>query len=152
MYQEELQALSGVQRELDITTREKSNLQMELSTLESKYRVMETLRDSQQTELQSLKVGNRVPLGHVSRIEMHVSEYSHPSATPPGDAVGPGVDPEPRAGEPAGRPGGDPLPPGACGPAERRAACRGDGTQAATQHCSGAQGSLENRLALTIHR
>lgn len=66
VYQEELQALSGVQRELDITTREKSNLQMELSTLEGKYRVMETLRDSQQTELQSLKVRNRVKLGHVS--------------------------------------------------------------------------------------
>lgn len=56
MYQEELQALSGVRSELETTIREKSNLQRELSTLEGKYRVMETLRDSQETELQSLKV------------------------------------------------------------------------------------------------
>lgn len=56
MYQEELQALSGVRSELDMTTREKNILQKELSTLEGKYRVMETLRESQETELQTLKV------------------------------------------------------------------------------------------------
>lgn len=56
VYQEELQALSGVRSELETTIREKSNLQRELETLEGKYRVMETLRDSQETELQSLKV------------------------------------------------------------------------------------------------
>lgn len=72
-YQEELQALSGVQRELDLTIREKSGLQTELSTLEGKYRVMETLRDSQQTELQSLKVAHRVKQGHVSGSTRHFS-------------------------------------------------------------------------------
>lgn len=60
MYREELEALSGVQRELEISTREKSSLQMALSALEGKYRVIETLRDTQQTELDSLKVRNGV--------------------------------------------------------------------------------------------
>lgn len=141
-YQEELQALSGVQRELEITVREKSSLQMELSTLEGKYRVMETLRDSQQTELQSLKVGDRVKLGHVSG-STHTFSHTHTSAAPPGDAVGPGVDPKPCAGEPARRPGGEPLAPRARGAAEGRDPCWGNGTQAAAQHRSGAQGLLE---------
>lgn len=40
---------------------EKSSLQVELSNLEGKYKVMETLRDSQETELQTLKVKSQDP-------------------------------------------------------------------------------------------
>lgn len=57
-YMVELQALSGVREELERTSREKSTLEKELSNLEGKYKVMETLRDSQETELQTLKVRN----------------------------------------------------------------------------------------------
>lgn len=55
-YLVELQGLSGVRDELERTSREKSTLEKELSNLEGKYKVMETLRDSQETELQTLKV------------------------------------------------------------------------------------------------
>lgn len=52
----ELQILSGIRDELEKVSSDKSTLQKELSNLEGKYRVMETLRDSQETELQTLKV------------------------------------------------------------------------------------------------
>lgn len=55
-YEEELQVLSGVRDELETVSSEKMTLQKELSNLEGKYKVMETLRDSQETELQTLKV------------------------------------------------------------------------------------------------
>lgn len=55
-YEEELQALCRVQDELERVSSEKSTLQKELLNLEGKYKVMETLRDSQETELQTLKV------------------------------------------------------------------------------------------------
>lgn len=55
-YEEELQVLSGVQDELESVSSEKMTLQKELSNLEGIYKVMETLRDSQETELQTLKV------------------------------------------------------------------------------------------------
>lgn len=55
-YEEELQVLSGVQGELESVSSEKMTLQKELSNLEGMYKVMETLRDSQETELQTLKV------------------------------------------------------------------------------------------------
>lgn len=55
-YEEELQGLSGVRDELKAVSSEKTTLQKELSNLEGKYKVMETLRDSQETELQTLKV------------------------------------------------------------------------------------------------
>lgn len=48
--------LSGVQDELTKVSSERDGLQTELSTLEGKYKVMETLRDSQEAELQTLKV------------------------------------------------------------------------------------------------
>ena len=57
-YEEELQALSGVREKLEKVSSDKSTLQKELSNLEGKYKVMETLRDSQETELQTLKVKN----------------------------------------------------------------------------------------------
>lgn len=55
-YEDKLQTLSGVQDELEKVSSDKSTLQVELSNLEGKYKVMETLRDSQETELQTLKV------------------------------------------------------------------------------------------------
>lgn len=71
MYKEKLRVLSGVQHELEISNREKNSLQVSLSSLEEKYRVMETQRDSQQRELDSLKVRHRVKLNHVSRVKAH---------------------------------------------------------------------------------
>lgn len=59
-YEEELQALAGVRDELETVSSEKMTLQKELSNLEGKYKVMETLRDSQETELQTLKVGTPI--------------------------------------------------------------------------------------------
>lgn len=55
-YEDELQTLSGVRDELEKVSSDKITLQKELSNLEGKYKVMETLRDSQETELQTLKV------------------------------------------------------------------------------------------------
>lgn len=55
-YEDELHALSGVRDELEKVSSDKSTLQKELSNLEGKYKVMETLRDSQETELQTLTV------------------------------------------------------------------------------------------------
>lgn len=54
--------LSGVRDELETVSSEKMTLQKELSNLEGKYKVMETLRDSQETELQTLKVLTRLLL------------------------------------------------------------------------------------------
>uniref|UniRef100_A0AAQ4S7P6 Kinesin-like protein n=1 Tax=Gasterosteus aculeatus aculeatus TaxID=481459 RepID=A0AAQ4S7P6_GASAC len=55
-YEAELQALSGVRDELETVSSDKCTLEKELSSLESKYKVVETLRDSQETELQTLKL------------------------------------------------------------------------------------------------
>lgn len=55
-YEMKLQVLAGVQDELEKVLSDKNFLQKELTNLEGKYRVMETLRDSQETELQTLKV------------------------------------------------------------------------------------------------
>lgn len=55
-YEVELQLLSGVRGELEKVTMDRNTLEKELLNLEGKYRVMETLRDSQETELQTLKV------------------------------------------------------------------------------------------------
>ena len=55
-YEEELQVLAVVRDELKTVASEKTTLQTQLSSLEVKYKVMETLRDSQETELQTLKV------------------------------------------------------------------------------------------------
>uniref|UniRef100_A0A8C2X2L4 Kinesin-like protein n=1 Tax=Cyclopterus lumpus TaxID=8103 RepID=A0A8C2X2L4_CYCLU len=54
-YEAELQALSGVRDELEMVSSDKSTLEKELSNLESKHKVMETVRDSQEIELQTLK-------------------------------------------------------------------------------------------------
>lgn len=53
--------MAGVRDELETVSSEKMTLQKELSNLEGKYKVMETLRDSQETELQTLKVLTQAP-------------------------------------------------------------------------------------------
>ncbi|KAM3595661.1 uncharacterized protein V6R79_000724 [Siganus canaliculatus] len=68
-YEEELQALAGVQDELEKVSSDKSTLQKELSNLESKYKVMETLRDSQETELQTLKMKLSVQESTLTRVQ-----------------------------------------------------------------------------------
>uniref|UniRef100_A0A669CYH2 Kinesin-like protein n=1 Tax=Oreochromis niloticus TaxID=8128 RepID=A0A669CYH2_ORENI len=55
-YERKLQVLAGVQDELEKVLSDKNFLQKELTNLEGKYKVMETLRDSQETELQTLKL------------------------------------------------------------------------------------------------
>uniref|UniRef100_A0A671TEC7 Kinesin-like protein n=1 Tax=Sparus aurata TaxID=8175 RepID=A0A671TEC7_SPAAU len=68
-YEEELQALSGVREELEKVSSDKSTLQKELSNLEGKYKVMETLRDSQETELQTLKMKLSVQESTLARVQ-----------------------------------------------------------------------------------
>ncbi|XP_041823354.1 kinesin-like protein KIFC1 [Melanotaenia boesemani] len=68
-YETELQALSGVREELDKVSSEKSFLQKEFTNLEGKYRVMETLRDSQETELQTLKMKMSVQESAMARLQ-----------------------------------------------------------------------------------
>ncbi|XP_073339738.1 kinesin-like protein KIFC1 [Pagrus major] len=68
-YEEELQALSGVRDELEKVSSDKSTLQKELSNLEGKYKVMETLRDSQETELQTLKMKLSVQESTLARLQ-----------------------------------------------------------------------------------
>ncbi|XP_024916444.1 kinesin-like protein KIFC1 [Cynoglossus semilaevis] len=68
-YEEELQALTGVRDELELVSSEKSSLQVELSNLEGKYKVMETLRDSQETELQTLKMKLSVQESTLTRVQ-----------------------------------------------------------------------------------
>ncbi|XP_056147042.1 carboxy-terminal kinesin 2-like [Lampris incognitus] len=55
-YEVELKALLGVKEELEKTISDKNNLQRDLSNLHDKYKAMETLRDSQELELQTLKM------------------------------------------------------------------------------------------------
>lgn len=55
-YEEELKELTGVRDQLETVLGEKTTLQKELSHLEGRYKVLETVRESQETELQALKV------------------------------------------------------------------------------------------------
>ncbi|KAM9737982.1 kinesin-like protein KIFC1 [Menidia menidia] len=68
-YELKLQALSGVREELEKVSSDKSSLQKELSNLEGKYKVMETLRDSQETELQTLKMKLSVQESTLARLQ-----------------------------------------------------------------------------------
>lgn len=68
-YENELQVLSGVRDELEKVSSDKNCLQKELSNLESKYKVMETLRDSQETELQTLKMKLSVQESTLARLQ-----------------------------------------------------------------------------------
>ncbi|XP_040045374.2 kinesin-like protein KIFC1 [Gasterosteus aculeatus] len=68
-YEAELQALSGVRDELETVSSDKCTLEKELSSLESKYKVVETLRDSQETELQTLKMKLSVQESTMARLQ-----------------------------------------------------------------------------------
>ncbi|XP_062291948.1 carboxy-terminal kinesin 2-like [Scomber scombrus] len=68
-YEEELQALSGVRDELEKVSSDKNTLQKEFSNLEGKYKVMETLSDSQETELQTLKMKLSVQESTLTRVQ-----------------------------------------------------------------------------------
>nr|QDD67327.1 kinesin protein KIFC1 [Larimichthys polyactis] len=68
-YEDELHALLGVRDELEKVSSDKSTLQKELSNLEGKYRVMETLRDSQETELQTLTMKLSVLESTLARLQ-----------------------------------------------------------------------------------
>ncbi|KAI4818281.1 hypothetical protein KUCAC02_011629 [Chaenocephalus aceratus] len=69
-YEEELQVLSGVREELDKVSSEKSSIEKQLSNLEEKYKVMETLRQSQETELHTLKMKLSVQDSTLSRLQL----------------------------------------------------------------------------------
>ncbi|KAM3858279.1 kinesin-like protein KIFC1 [Diretmus argenteus] len=73
VYEEELQALSRVREELVKTTSDKNTLQSLLSNLEGKYKVMETLRDSQEIELQTLKMKQSVQESTLARLQASLS-------------------------------------------------------------------------------
>lgn len=69
-YEVELHALLGVREELEKVSSDKCTLEKELSNLEGKYKVMETLRDTQETELQTLKMKLAVQESALSRLQM----------------------------------------------------------------------------------
>uniref|UniRef100_A0AAX7T064 Kinesin-like protein n=1 Tax=Astatotilapia calliptera TaxID=8154 RepID=A0AAX7T064_ASTCA len=68
-YEMKLQVLAGVQDELEKVLSDKNFLQKELTNLEGKYRVMETLRDSQETELQTLKEST------LARVQVNLRDF-----------------------------------------------------------------------------
>ncbi|XP_059205917.1 kinesin-like protein KIFC1 [Centropristis striata] len=69
-YEDQLQALSGVRDRLEKVSSDKSTLEKELSNLEGKYKVLETLRDSQETELQTLKMKLSVQDSTLARLQL----------------------------------------------------------------------------------
>ncbi|XP_058474277.1 kinesin-like protein KIFC1 isoform X1 [Solea solea] len=73
-YEEELQDLAGVRDELEKVSSERSTLQKEFSNLEGKYKVMETLRDSQETELQTLKMKLSVQESTLTRVQANLRD------------------------------------------------------------------------------
>ncbi|XP_041811419.1 kinesin-like protein KIFC1 [Chelmon rostratus] len=73
-YEKELQTLSGVRDELEKVSRDKSTLQIELSNLEGKYRVCETVRDSQATELETLKMKLSVQESTLARLQVTIRD------------------------------------------------------------------------------
>ncbi|XP_054619472.1 kinesin-like protein KIFC1 [Dunckerocampus dactyliophorus] len=68
--EDKLQTLLGVQDELEKVCVEKNALQKELANLESQYKVMETLRDTQETELQTLKMKLSVQESTLARLQV----------------------------------------------------------------------------------
>ncbi|XP_030597173.1 kinesin-like protein KIFC1 [Archocentrus centrarchus] len=73
-YEKQLQVLAGVQEELEKVLSDKNFLQKELSNLEGKYKVMETLRDSQETELQTLKMKLSVQESTLARLQANLRD------------------------------------------------------------------------------
>nr|XP_024654180.1 carboxy-terminal kinesin 2 [Maylandia zebra] len=70
-----LQVLAGVQDELEKVLSDKNFLQKELTNVEGKYRVMETLRDSQETELQTLKMKLSVQESTLARVQVNLRDF-----------------------------------------------------------------------------
>ncbi|KAM9385484.1 kinesin-like protein KIFC1 [Pholidichthys leucotaenia] len=68
-YKNELEAFSGVREELDKVSSERNIIQKQLTNLEGKYKVMETLRDSQEVELQTLKMKLSVQESTLTRLQ-----------------------------------------------------------------------------------
>ncbi|XP_047460259.1 kinesin-like protein KIFC1 [Mugil cephalus] len=73
-YEEELKTLSEVRTELEKVSTDKNFLQKELTNLEGKYKVMETLRDSQETELQTLKMKLSVQEATLARLQTNLRD------------------------------------------------------------------------------
>uniref|UniRef100_A0A668V0E8 Kinesin motor domain-containing protein n=1 Tax=Oreochromis aureus TaxID=47969 RepID=A0A668V0E8_OREAU len=73
-YERKLQVLAGVQDELEKVLSDKNFLQKELTNLEGKYKVMETLRDSQETELQTLKMKLSVQESTLARVQANLRD------------------------------------------------------------------------------
>nr|XP_057903231.1 kinesin-like protein KIFC1 [Doryrhamphus excisus] len=72
--EEKLQALLGVQDELEKVSGEKNTLQKAVANLESQYKVMETLRDTQETELQTLKMTLSVKESTLARLQVSLRD------------------------------------------------------------------------------
>ncbi|XP_068603727.1 kinesin-like protein KIFC1 [Brachionichthys hirsutus] len=68
-YEQDLQALRGLQDELERVSKEKSLIQQELSNAQSRCSVMETLLDSRETELQTLKMTLSVQEASLARLQ-----------------------------------------------------------------------------------
>ncbi|XP_033831714.1 kinesin-like protein KIFC1 [Periophthalmus magnuspinnatus] len=68
-FQKQLEELSGVQEELEKVSTERDTLQKSLCNLEDKYKIMETLRDSQEVELQTLKMKLSVQDSSLARLQ-----------------------------------------------------------------------------------
>ncbi|KAK0148033.1 Carboxy-terminal kinesin 2 [Merluccius polli] len=80
-YQKELQELSMVRKALDKTVSERTALQTELTivqreltNLQDKHKVMETLRDSQELQLQTLKMKLGVQESSVERLQASLQQ------------------------------------------------------------------------------
>ncbi|XP_020790068.1 kinesin-like protein KIFC1 isoform X2 [Boleophthalmus pectinirostris] len=73
-FQKQLEELSGVQEELEKVSMEKDTLQKSLCNLEGKYKIMETLRDSQEVELQTLKMKLSVQESSLARLQQTLRE------------------------------------------------------------------------------
>lgn len=73
-YKKQLETLSGVQEELEKVSIERNTLQKDLSNLEAKYKVIETLRDSQEAELQTLKMKLSVQESSLARLQQDLRD------------------------------------------------------------------------------
>ncbi|KAK7899337.1 hypothetical protein WMY93_020190 [Mugilogobius chulae] len=66
--------LSGVEEELVQVSTERDTLHKDLSNLEGKYKIMETLRDSQEAELQILKMKLSVQESSLARLQQTLAD------------------------------------------------------------------------------
>ncbi|XP_037548765.1 kinesin-like protein KIFC1 [Nematolebias whitei] len=71
-YEVELQALSGVRKELEKVSSEKSVLEKKLCNLEESFKALETLRNSQEAELQATKMKLSAQESTVDRLQTNL--------------------------------------------------------------------------------